>query len=121
MNYTKGDYVIYRNGEKYEIGRIASIRHDGAFVCYHEGETASKTSYDRMHKLINACVIKRTTLGGGRFDEEQPERLSDDDIETIRIHLSAFKERLCNQHRWEEVQDYQDLIERVMALRKERM
>lgn len=45
----------------------------------------------------------------------QPERLTDDDFETIRIHLSAFKEGLCNQHRWEEADEYQRLINRFMS------
>lgn len=45
----------------------------------------------------------------------QPERLTDDDFETIRIHLSAFKERLCNQRRWEEAEEYQRIIDRFMA------
>lgn len=27
-------------------------------------------------------------------------RLNDDDVETIRGHLNAIKEDLCNQHRW---------------------
>lgn len=45
----------------------------------------------------------------------QPERLTDDDFETIRIHLSALKERLCNQHRWKEAEDYQRLIDRFMS------
>lgn len=45
----------------------------------------------------------------------QPERLSDDDFETIRIHLSAAKERLCNQHRWKEAEEYERLIDRFMA------
>ena len=44
----------------------------------------------------------------------QPERLTDDDFETIRIHLSAFKERLCNQRRWEEAEEYQRIIDRFM-------
>ena len=44
----------------------------------------------------------------------QPERLTDDDFETIRIHLSAYKERLCNQHRWEEAEEYQRIIDRFM-------
>lgn len=66
-----GEYIIYRNGEKYELGRIASLREDGAFVCYHDGETAAKTPYDHMHKLINAYTIKDTSIGGGRFKEEQ--------------------------------------------------
>lgn len=45
----------------------------------------------------------------------QPERLTDDDFETIRIHLSAIKEKLCNQHRWEEAEMYEQLIERFMV------
>ena len=68
-----GEYIIYRNNEKYEIGRIASLREDGAFVCYHDGETAAKTPYDHMHKLINAYAINDTSLGGERFKEGQDE------------------------------------------------
>lgn len=45
----------------------------------------------------------------------QPERLTDDDFETIRIHLSAYKERLCNQHRWKEAEEYQKIINRLMS------
>ena len=64
-----GEYIIYVNGNKYELGRIASLKEDGAFVCYHEGETAAKTPYHTMHKLINRYCISKTTLGGGRFNE----------------------------------------------------
>ena len=45
----------------------------------------------------------------------QPERLTDDDFETIRIHLNAQKEKLCNQQRWEEANEYQRIIDRFMA------
>lgn len=45
----------------------------------------------------------------------QPERLTDDDFETIRIHLSAFKESLCNQRRWKEAENYERLIGRFMS------
>ncbi len=45
----------------------------------------------------------------------QPERLTDDDFETIRIHLSAHKEKLCNQRRWKEAKEYQRIIDRFMA------
>jgi len=45
----------------------------------------------------------------------QPERLTDDDFETIRIHLSAIKEKLCNQHRWKEAEEYQHIIDRFMT------
>lgn len=62
-----GEYIVYVNGDKFELGRITSIQDNGAFVCYHEGETAAKTPFDHMHKLVNAYAIKHTTLGGGRF------------------------------------------------------
>ena len=46
----------------------------------------------------------------------QPERLTDDDFETIRIHLNAYKEKLCNQNRWEEAEEYQRIIDRFIVL-----
>ena len=45
----------------------------------------------------------------------QPDRLTDDDFETIRIHLNACKEKLCNQQRWKEAEEYQHTIDRFMA------
>lgn len=45
----------------------------------------------------------------------EPERLTDDDFETIRIHLNALKERLCNQRRWKEAEDYERLINRFIS------
>lgn len=45
----------------------------------------------------------------------EPGRLTDDDFETIRIHLNAYKEKLCNQQRWEEAEEYQRIIDRFMA------
>lgn len=67
-NFKIGEYVVYMNGDRFEIGRIKSLRKDGAFVCYHEGETAAKTPYDCMHKLLNAYCIEKSTLGGEVFN-----------------------------------------------------
>ena len=50
-----------------------------------------------------------------RLPSTQPERLTDDDFETIRIHLNSYKEKLCNQKRWEEAEEYQRIIDRFMA------
>lgn len=66
-----GEYIIYVNGERYELGRIKRLTEDGAFICYHEGETAAKTTYDLMHKLVNGFTIKDTTIGGGVFKESE--------------------------------------------------
>lgn len=68
IDFKIGEYVVYMNGDRFEIGRIKSLRKDGAFVCYHEGETAAKTPYDCMHKLLNAYCIKKSTLGGEVFN-----------------------------------------------------
>lgn len=65
-----GQYVIYHNGDHYELGRIKSLQPNGAFVAYNSGETGAKTPYDMMHPLVNAFVIKETLLGGGYFDED---------------------------------------------------
>ncbi len=64
-----GEYIIYQNGDKYELGRVKSLREDGAFVAYSDGETGAKTPYDHMHKLVNRYVIEKTSLGGGYFEE----------------------------------------------------
>lgn len=60
-----GELILYKNGESYQIGKIKSISGDkGAFVYYHEGNTASKTSWEHIHKLMNAYCITKTSLGG---------------------------------------------------------
>ena len=66
--FSVGEYIIYQNGDQYELRRIKSLRPDGAFVAYHEGETGAKTPYDCMHKLVNRYVIEKTSLGGSYFD-----------------------------------------------------
>lgn len=55
--------------------------------------------------------------GGGKncHYKPEPERLTDDDFEAIRIHLNAYKEKLCNQRRWEEAEEYQRIIDRFMS------
>lgn len=59
-----GEYIIYVNGDRHEIGKIKRITDDGAFVWYHSGDTASKTPFDCMHKLENGYCIGETSLGG---------------------------------------------------------
>ena len=63
-DFKEGELIIYQNGDRYEIGKIKRITDNGAFVYYSEGDTASKTPFDCMHKLTNAYTIKKTALGG---------------------------------------------------------
>ena len=60
-------------------------------------------------------ALDRAESAIGNLPSAQTERLTDDDFETIRIHLNAYKEKLCNQHRWEEAEEYQRIIDRFMA------
>ena len=63
-DWNPGELIIYQNGDRFEIGKIKRITEDGAFVWYHEGETAAKTPFDCMYKLVNGYVIEQESLGG---------------------------------------------------------
>jgi hypothetical protein len=63
-SFEEGEYIIYVNGDRYEIGKIKRIVRDGAFVWYHSGDIAAKTPFDCMHKIVNAYCIVETSLGG---------------------------------------------------------
>lgn len=68
IQFEPGEYIIYQNGNRYELGRIKSITEGGAFVYYSSGTTAAKTPFGCMHKLTNRYVIQETSLGGGTDD-----------------------------------------------------
>ena len=61
-DFREGELIVYVNGDTFQIGEIKRICSDGAFVWYHEGDTASKTPFENMHKLQNAYCIKQTSL-----------------------------------------------------------
>lgn len=73
-NFEVGEYIIHVCGDRYEIGRVKSLREDGAFVCYHEGETAAKSQYGSMHKLVNGYCIKESMLGGSTWQTYIPRK-----------------------------------------------
>lgn len=58
-----GEFIVYVNGNQYELGKVKSIKENRAFVYYHEGDTASLTPFHCMHKLINGYTIKKSSLG----------------------------------------------------------
>lgn len=62
--FEPGEYIIYQNGSRFELGRIKRLTDGGAFVWYSCGDTAAKTPFDCMHKIQNAYVINGTSLGG---------------------------------------------------------
>lgn len=64
-DFKVGEYIIYQNGTRYELGKIKRIVNDGAFVYYSSGDTASKTPFSCMHKFANEYLIIATSLGGG--------------------------------------------------------
>lgn len=67
MRFDAGEYFVYRNGDRLELGMVLGPSPNGGYWCfYHSGETASNTPTRCMHKLENAYVISETTLGGER-------------------------------------------------------
>ena len=60
-------------------------------------------------------IISALTEWLNELPSAQPERLTDDDFETIRIHLNAYKEKLCNQQRWKEADEYQCILDRFIS------
>ena len=72
MIFEKGELFIYQNGEKYEIGKVKRPNNDGTgnFCYYHTGDTAANTPVSNMHKLVNAYVIDKESLGGKQDGNE---------------------------------------------------
>ncbi len=58
-DYKVGELILYRNGDTFEIGEIKRLCDDGAFVYYSTGDTAAKTRYEDMHKIVNGYAFKR--------------------------------------------------------------
>ena len=61
-DFKDGEYVLYQKGDTYQLGQIKSRLERGAFVWYHEGQTAALTPYEYLHHIENAFVIKQTSL-----------------------------------------------------------
>ena len=68
-----GQYVLYKNGDRYELGRVKRVTENGAFVWYSAGDTASKTPFDCLVALENARNIISTDLGGSDAKAMFPE------------------------------------------------
>lgn len=75
--YKAGEFIIYQNGERFQLGKIKRVTDDGAFVYYSEGDTAAKTPFHCMRKIENAHVIKSSSLGG----EKKTRRAKGPDLE----------------------------------------
>lgn len=91
---------------------IDALKEYRAFYCNNTPDAFSKLSYVEKSR-VNELDMAIATLCN--LPSAQSERLTDDDFETIRIHLSAIKEGLCNQHRWKEAEEYQHIIDRFMT------
>lgn len=56
-DFKPGEYVVYVNGDTYQIGRVKRLNSRGAFVFYHAGDTPASTPFDNLFKLENGYCI----------------------------------------------------------------
>lgn len=72
-----GDWVVFDNGYKREIGRVTSVTKSGkgAFVCYSHGCTAALTEMKHLH-IYDATTDKDIKpdieIGFNRFSDSCP-------------------------------------------------
>ena len=78
--YDIGDYVVYINAGRHELGRVASygrIENDTIFVCFHKGCTASATKWKELRPATNEEISKAIrdglVFGHHRFEEYCPD------------------------------------------------
>lgn len=58
MEFEKGQLVIYKGSNGYEIGKIKKIKdNNSAWVWYHSGDTAALTDFDLIEPLVNDYCI----------------------------------------------------------------
>lgn len=71
--YKFGDWVVYVNGCKNEIGRVTMCMEGAAFVCYHRGCTAARTPLECLRPATDAEIAQAPDgIGFHRFDAECP-------------------------------------------------
>ena len=66
--YAVGEFVIYQNGTRFELGEVKLIceEKDYYFIHYNTGDVASRTHARNLHKIDNAYAfnIKRLKVDG---------------------------------------------------------
>lgn len=74
MMYKFGDWVVYDNGCKQEIGRVTVCTGRNAFVCFDFGCTASCTPFECLRPATYAEIGQAPEgIGFHRFDDDCPE------------------------------------------------
>lgn len=89
-------------------GRILLVKGDGEVSDWFDLERKVVASAEGVVEEDAIFILES-------LPSAQPEHLTDDDFETIRICLDACKEKLCNQSRWKEAKEYQRIYDRFMA------
>ena len=70
-DFKPGEYVVYVNGDTYQIGRVKRLNSRGAFVFYHGGDTAASTPLDNLYKLENGYCITESIFPYEELNEYQ--------------------------------------------------
>lgn len=59
MEYEEGQLIVYKNGDRFEIGRIKRIKeYNQAYIWFTSGDTATLTSLNMCFPIANDYCIK---------------------------------------------------------------
>ena len=86
--------------------------------CLTKMDTDAAAAIEELQAELNK---KRTAdCWGCKCEKVEPKRgewiLTNDEIETIRIHMNAIKEQLCNQYRRREAETYQTIVDKLAKM-----
>lgn len=79
------------------------------------GALSAATIYGRTDEGSTALYETVRAIKALPSAQAEPQ-LTVEDIETIRIHLNAIKGNLCNQRRYKEAEEYEEIIKRLTSL-----
>lgn len=73
--YKFGDWVVYDQGYKQQIGRVTECGDKSAFVCYSTGCTAASTPLEYLRRATDSEIAAADkSIGFNRFNETCPSR-----------------------------------------------
>lgn len=116
------DYLIQQQADEIErLRRDVKKQHEKMIELAKARELKEmdevKTFVHQRGAVIVDCDIYEMLIHNyGREPKRGECILTNDEIETIRIHMNAIKEQLCNRYRHREAEAYQTIVDKLAKM-----